>query len=204
MADAAHHGDATRARIIQTALALIADRGFAATSTREISERLGFTKAALYYHFRTKEDLLAAIIEPAMEDLRRLVGTGAPDSGDPADATPALRRRLMAGYVDLVTAHADLIRVLSNDPAVRACAPLASSMTLYEQLVQLLSASRDPDLAQRTRVRCALGAVHAGILHGAPSPADGDVAREVTLSVACAAIGVSAGAPRRHMSAARA
>ena len=43
----AHAGDQTRARILDVALELIADRGFAATSTREIAERLGVTKAAL-------------------------------------------------------------------------------------------------------------------------------------------------------------
>ena len=39
--------DETRDRILEVTLQLIADHGFAATSTREISERLGFTKAAL-------------------------------------------------------------------------------------------------------------------------------------------------------------
>ena len=58
--DAPAHDD-TRARILKAALHLFAEHGFAGTSTREISERLGFTKAALYYHFRTKDDLLAAI-----------------------------------------------------------------------------------------------------------------------------------------------
>lgn len=202
MAEAlAHHRDATRERIIRTALALIADRGFAATSTREISERLGFTKAALYYHFRTKDDLLAAIIEPAVEDLRQLVASVWPASGDPADVAPSVRRRLMAGYVELVARHAGLIRVLSDDPAVRSCTPLAAAMPLYEQLVQLLSASAAPDESQRTRVRCALGAVHAGIIHGSPPHGDA-AARSVTLSVACAAIGLNGGA-RRHLAEAQ-
>src|SRR5262245_44199063 len=52
----------TRARILATAVELIAEKGFAATTTRELSERLGFTKAALYYHFRTKDDLLVALV----------------------------------------------------------------------------------------------------------------------------------------------
>src|SRR5579862_1041148 len=83
------HRDRTRARIFETALELIADRGFAATSTREISERLGFTKAALYYHFRTKDDLLAAVVAPAMADLAALL------ERVQDDPPPAARRRVV-------------------------------------------------------------------------------------------------------------
>ena len=46
---------------MEAALDLFAEKGFAQTATRELAERLGFTKAALYYHFRTKDDLLAAL-----------------------------------------------------------------------------------------------------------------------------------------------
>ncbi|MBB5913521.1 AcrR family transcriptional regulator [Nocardia transvalensis] len=57
----------TRERIRVTAMELFAERGYEKTSLREIAERLGVTKAALYYHFRTKEDIVASL----SEDLRR-------------------------------------------------------------------------------------------------------------------------------------
>src|ERR1700683_5805223 len=89
----------TRARVLQVALELFAERGFAETSTRELSERLGFTKAALYYHFRTKDDLLAALIQPVLSDLTALVADDTPHP------EPAARRQLLFRYVDLVAAH---------------------------------------------------------------------------------------------------
>ena len=46
----------TRARIQQIALELFAEHGYERTSLREIAERLGVTKAALYYHFKSKEE----------------------------------------------------------------------------------------------------------------------------------------------------
>src|SRR5580704_11984475 len=104
--------ETTRSRILAVALELIAENGFAATSTRELSERLGFTKAALYYHFRTKDDLLTALVAPALDDLGSLAHDG------PRSTTPAARRELLAGYVDLVATHEGLIRVLSQDPSV--------------------------------------------------------------------------------------
>jgi AcrR family transcriptional regulator len=61
------HGDghieeaSTRERILDVALDLFIEKGFDGTSLREISEKLGFTKAALYYHFASKDDILLAL-----------------------------------------------------------------------------------------------------------------------------------------------
>jgi len=59
----AEHAEAasTRERILDVALDLFTEKGFDRTSLREIAERLGFTKAALYYHFASKDDILMAL-----------------------------------------------------------------------------------------------------------------------------------------------
>ena len=51
----------TRERILDVALDLFTEKGFDRTSLREIAERLGVTKAALYYHFSSKDDILMAL-----------------------------------------------------------------------------------------------------------------------------------------------
>lgn len=51
----------TRQRILDVALELFIGLGYDGTSLREIAERLGVTKAALYYHFASKEDILLAL-----------------------------------------------------------------------------------------------------------------------------------------------
>jgi AcrR family transcriptional regulator len=51
----------TRARIHQVALQVFAERGWEAATLREIADRLGITRPALYYHFTSKEDILASI-----------------------------------------------------------------------------------------------------------------------------------------------
>jgi TetR/AcrR family transcriptional repressor of nem operon len=56
-------GDATKERILATAEALIFDRGFAGTSLDEIIERVGVTKGAFFYHFKSKADLAKGIVE---------------------------------------------------------------------------------------------------------------------------------------------
>ena len=56
-----HDAASTRERILDVALDLFTDQGYDGTSLREIAERLGVTKAALYYHFASKEDILMAL-----------------------------------------------------------------------------------------------------------------------------------------------
>ena len=51
----------TRERILDVALDLFTEQGFDGTSLRQIAERLGVTKAALYYHFTSKDDILMAL-----------------------------------------------------------------------------------------------------------------------------------------------
>jgi AcrR family transcriptional regulator len=51
----------TKQRILDVALDLFTEQGYDGTSLRQIAEQLGVTKAALYYHFESKEDILMAL-----------------------------------------------------------------------------------------------------------------------------------------------
>lgn len=173
----------TRARILAEAVDLFAEQGFSATTTRELAERMGFTKAALYYHFHTKDDLLLALVEPITAQIG-VLAAGPPRVGD------AARRTLLAGYADLVVTHRRVIRMLSHDPAVaRNEAVVTRAKAAYGPLVAALRPP-DPDpTAADTRVRAALGAIHAGLLTGPPD-ADPAVVRAATLAAAGAALGL--------------
>src|ERR1700733_12322854 len=57
----AHEANSTRERILDVALDLFVTQGYDGTSLREVAEQLGVTKAALYYHFKSKEDILLAL-----------------------------------------------------------------------------------------------------------------------------------------------
>lgn len=62
---------ATRAKILEAADGLFGERGFDATSTRDIAERSGVNKALIHYHFGTKDDLLEVLLD---DYYRRLGG----------------------------------------------------------------------------------------------------------------------------------
>ena len=62
----------TRERILDVALDLFVEQGYDKTSLREIAEKMGFSKAALYYHFASKADILMGLhmrMHSALDDL---------------------------------------------------------------------------------------------------------------------------------------
>ena len=63
LAGAGRHPDEgdTRERILDVALDLFIEQGYDKTSLRQIAEPLGFTQAAIYYHFAAKQDILIAL-----------------------------------------------------------------------------------------------------------------------------------------------
>jgi AcrR family transcriptional regulator len=63
----------TRETIRAVALELFSNKGFEQTSLREIAERVGLTKASLYYHYSSKQSLLLAVVEPVITGWRAIV-----------------------------------------------------------------------------------------------------------------------------------
>src|SRR6478672_2537534 len=89
----------TRAEILRTAMALFTSQGYDATSLRQIADRLGFTKAALYYHFPAKEHLAIELTRPWLDAVSNLIAL---NGADPDVDDRARRRRLVEDYVDVV------------------------------------------------------------------------------------------------------
>jgi AcrR family transcriptional regulator len=58
--------EARPAEIVAAALAVFADKGFAAARTEDIAKHAGISKGALYLYFPTKEDLFRAVVEEAV------------------------------------------------------------------------------------------------------------------------------------------
>src|SRR6266536_445163 len=66
----------TRSRVQKVALELFAEQGYEKTSLREIAERLGVTKAALYYHFKSKEDIVHSFTDDYFAEFDALLDWG--------------------------------------------------------------------------------------------------------------------------------
>jgi AcrR family transcriptional regulator len=101
-------GEESRARLLRAATALIAERGYAASSVGEVCRRAGVAKPALYWHFGSKEGLLAQVIESAgtawIERIRKSVYL----EGDPIQRF----ERLLAGWRRIQLEEPGLLRLL--------------------------------------------------------------------------------------------
>ena len=104
----------TRAQILEVAVRLFAARGFDGTSLQMIADELGVTKAAVYYHFRAKVDILRALLEPIHEQLATLL--------DAVETKPTRAERIDAmaiGLADLLISMRALVTIAANEPALR-------------------------------------------------------------------------------------
>jgi AcrR family transcriptional regulator len=62
-----------REQILATAKSLFIQHGYRGLAMRQISEAVGVSKAALYYHFKDKEDLFIAILSSNLNELERAI-----------------------------------------------------------------------------------------------------------------------------------
>lgn len=103
----------TRQRLIEAAVALFTRHSFAGTSLQMIADELGFTKAAIYHHFRTREQLLEAVLEPILAELQMIV-----ESAEKRRTAHARAEHMLSGYADLAVRNRGLVAVLAADPSV--------------------------------------------------------------------------------------
>ena len=151
----------TRARIQQIAVELFTEHGYEGTSLREIAERLGVTKAALYYHFRSKEDIILSLVEDyqtQMDDLIAWAGA--------QPRTPQARREILARYMHIVAEREQVFRMLHQNQAVLStmASEIKALKTAPRQLADQLSGP-DAPLREQVRAMMTLGAISIGWLY---------------------------------------
>ncbi len=99
----------TRERILAIALELFSAQGYAGTSVADIAGRLGTTKAALYYHFGSKAEILDALLGEPLAAYARLVHSG-----------PRTPEDLLAAVIDTTAESSGLHGLIASDPSARA------------------------------------------------------------------------------------
>ncbi|GAA3442850.1 TetR/AcrR family transcriptional regulator [Planomonospora venezuelensis] len=137
----------TKTRIQAAARELFLAQGVRNTSLKQISDRLGITKPALYYHFASRDDLVRSILQPFMDELEAFVA-----GREPTDA-----RRLLDDYFDLVWRHREVFMIILNDPATLAALDLVDRIWEWRRRLAALLLGPDPSAAARIRATVAFG-----------------------------------------------
>lgn len=144
----------SRQRFIDVAVRLFTQRSFAGTSLQMIADELGVTKAAVYHHFHTREDLLDAVVEPVLGQLRIII-----DAAEQQRSVPARAERMLSGYVGLAVRNRALISVLAADPGVIEILRTRRDLnTLIERQIKLL-ADVDPGPAGLVKAALVLSGI---------------------------------------------
>jgi AcrR family transcriptional regulator len=147
----------TRTRIQEIALEMFTEKGYDATSLREISERLGFSKAALYYHFKSKEEIVESMTADHIARIEALIEW----AGDQA-ASPDTRREFIRRYMESlsISKHFRVMKFFQqNQPALKHMANAAKWREIMDRMVQTLTGT-NVSAQERLRVGLALFGLH--------------------------------------------
>ncbi|GAB3904499.1 hypothetical protein GCM10029964_098340 [Kibdelosporangium lantanae] len=98
----------TRQRILDISGRLFAEQGYAGTTIADIARELGTTTAALYYHFKSKVDILDSLLATPLAAYTKLA--------EQARSLP--REELLVAYIDFVAETRQVVPFA--DPTVRA------------------------------------------------------------------------------------
>lgn len=148
----------TRTRIQDVALRMFIDNGYEATSLREIAEEVGVTKAALYYHFKTKDEIVTSLIDDRIATLNELLAWG-----ETQPRTPEGREQFVRRYAEelRVSRHRDMMRFMERNQTALREHP--SSLQMRDQMIAIIALLTDREAPLTTQLKCALAifAVHA-------------------------------------------
>jgi AcrR family transcriptional regulator len=148
----------TRARIQAVALELFTEQGYEKTSLREVAERLGVTKAALYYHFKSKDEIVTSLVEDRIAAFDELIKYA-------VDLPPSAesRREILSRYADqfFASGQPSVMRFFEQNQTV--VKTLEVGQRMRERIMRMADLLARPDTtpAGRLRAAVALFTVHS-------------------------------------------
>jgi AcrR family transcriptional regulator len=147
-------------RIARLALARFRVSGFVGTSIADLAGALGVSKAAIYYHYRSKDALLHRLVDPLLDAIDACIG----DHTTPA-RTP---RGLLGAYLSVLLAHREVVPLIATDVAVLNHPSIGPRLRAQNQQLQSLLAAPDTSPLARLRAEAALGAIWRPLIADPP------------------------------------
>lgn len=124
-----------RQRIFASALRCFSQKGFAATSLREVSEDAQTTKPMIYYYFGSKEGLYGSIVRQILEEMAAAIRAHVPEVASPPEQVSAYCGR----YMDHFLAQEEIIALVLREVFGLGGVPMATfSQALGEDVRQPL------------------------------------------------------------------
>ncbi|MCE7001874.1 TetR/AcrR family transcriptional regulator [Kibdelosporangium philippinense] len=170
----------TKQRILDAARDLFAAQGVQKTSLREIADRLGISKPALYYHFSSREDLVRSIIQPVLDGGEQFLLQY-------EAKTPVDKRALLDGYFDFHYVHRKDIILFVQELSTLSELGVIELVLAWRGRVAAMLLGPEPTLADSVRATIALGGLQDCTVEFANVPQD--ELRKVAVDAAWATLG---------------
>jgi len=153
----AEQARATRQGILDTAGRLFSEHGYEGASLQDIADEMGLTKAAVYYHFPSKADILRAIVVPTFHALNDLL-----DIAETKRSRTERMRVIVNGLVDMLVAQREALSILMANPTTDAdhTAEEAAFDVMRQRAITLLY-GENPSTDQRAALYLTIGVVTA-------------------------------------------
>jgi AcrR family transcriptional regulator len=153
----------TPGRIRAEAIALFTAQGYAKASLREIADRVGITKASLYYHYPSKQDLLFAVLDPLLAEWRDVV-----DAAEVLPHDPDSVRTVLGVTLDLMLRHRAVAGLLARDAAgvLAALEPIVDDLMALSQRMERWLAGPAPTAVARIRAAAAMEVLGTALRSG--------------------------------------
>jgi len=168
---------AAQTRIVAAALDLFGQHGVSGTSLQMIADTIGVTKAAVYHQYKTKEEIVVAVME---DDLRQL--EAALDRAEAA-AGPRAREVLLTLVIELAVQRRRIVSALQQDPViVRLLAKHEPFLALMDRLFAVLTGG-NRGAAARVRGAMISAAIGGAVTHPLVADLDDETLRSEMLHV---------------------
>jgi len=129
-----------RQRLVAVALDLFARHGISGTSLQMIADRLGVTKAAVYHQFPSKDEIVQAVIAPALQGLGAVA-----DAAEARESRAGRRDAALAGLADLIVRNRRLAAMLYSDPVIAGLIRDHPVLRGLSDRITVLLTGPDPD-----------------------------------------------------------
>ena len=174
-------------RIARLALDRFRVSGFVGTSISDLAGALGVSKAAIYYHYRSKDTLLHHLVDPLLDAIDVCIG----DHNQPRGTA----QQLLGAYLAVLLAHRQVVPLIATDVAVLNHPSIGPRLHAQNQQLQSLLTAPNTDVAAKLRAEAALGGIWRPLIAQPPLDLSDPAHQQILIDAAVAALQPSRSLP---------
>ncbi|HEX2953121.1 MAG TPA: TetR/AcrR family transcriptional regulator [Bacillota bacterium] len=123
-------------RILQAAIKVFAEKSFEGARIDEVASEAGVPKSLIYYHFKSKDEILDTVIQAFLKDYTQLLQIAEGDTHQ--SKAERMSSRMPDHYQEFFLRNADIVRIIFIDSLKKA----STSPVIFKVLEALIEADK--------------------------------------------------------------